>query len=83
MTSEPIDIVLVGGARDGEEMTILASRWLILPRLADVNLHARFMLAEDPGVVDGPTFERDVYRRDVISDRTHRWRYVLEGTRLV
>jgi hypothetical protein len=73
---ERIDIVLVGGARDGEEMTIQASERLLLPRLAAVNLHARFTLAEELAV--SPAFERDVYRRDVISDRTHRWRYVLE-----
>lgn len=81
---ERLDIVLVGGARDGEEMTIQASEWLVIPRLADVSMHARFMqVAEDTplGVHDSQTFERDVYRRDVISDRTHRWRYVLEKRR--
>ena len=68
-----IDIVLVGGARDGEEMTISATERLVLPRL-DVKPYASL----EQALLDSPVFERDVYRRDVVSDRTHRWRYVLE-----
>jgi hypothetical protein len=81
VTRERIDIVLVGGARDGDEMTIQATEWLVIPRLPDVDVHARSMrVTEDEplGVHGSPEFERDIYRRDVISDRTHRWRYVLE-----
>ncbi|PRY35359.1 hypothetical protein [Umezawaea tangerina] len=73
MTAEEIE--LVGGSHDGQVMHIQPAERLHLPCERPVGL-AEFVPAD--GLVAAPTSVQETYRRDVISDRTHRWRYLLE-----
>ena len=65
------DVELVGGVHCGRVMAVkVGVERVHVPRPVSLR-------AEPEAAVPDPPWE-DVYRRDVISDRTHRWRYVLE-----
>lgn len=70
------DVELIGGPKDGQQYTVHAlPAVIVVPIPPDLTRLA----PEDPTAWVRPTFGTARYRRDVISDRSHRWRYVYEG----
>jgi hypothetical protein len=68
----------IGGPRDGEIHNLCG-----LPDAIHVPIPPRLAALLEPDPADSffDTFQVGVYRRDVISDDTHCWRYQWLGTR--
>jgi hypothetical protein len=71
-------IELIGGPKDGHiwEISDLIE-YINIPVPPDLTS----LMEPDPADVVIAPFRRGVYRRDVISDETHRWRYQWLGER--